>query len=105
MTVQERLVQAASGDCKGRDDENNHRKTWGAPEVLSKHSVVRKGLTVFLRVISRLYVLTLLNGVNCVLDLLWRVLGRTVHLDIVEKVSSKQDLRNPAGMSADKTPV
>ena len=48
MTVQERLVQAASGDCKGRDDENNHRKTWGAPEVLSKHSVVRKGLTVFL---------------------------------------------------------
>ena len=82
-------MQAASGDCNGRDDEYNHWTTWGAPEVPSKYSVVRKGLTVFMRVLSRLYVVTLLNGANCVLDLLWRVLGRTMHLDIVKNVSSK----------------
>ena len=98
-------LQAVSGDCKGRDDEYNRWTTWGAPEVPSKYPVMWKGLTVFLRVISPLYVLTLLSGANCVLDLLWRMLGRTMHLDIVKKVSRKQDLRNPAGMSADKTPV
>ena len=47
-----------------------------------------KGLTVFLQVLCALYVVTLLNGANCVVDLLWQVLGRTVHLDIVEKVSN-----------------
>ena len=46
------------------------------------------GLTVFMRVLSRLDVLTLLNGANCVVDLLWRLLGRTMHLDIVERVTS-----------------
>ena len=90
-------VQAVSNDCRGRDNEYNHRTTWGAPEVPSKHSVMSKGLTVFLRVLCALYVLTLLNGANCVVDLIWLVLGRTIHLDIVEKVSRKQDLRNPQG--------
>ena len=95
-------MQAVSGDCKGRDDKYNRRTTWGAPEVPSKYSVMGKGLSVFLRVITQLYVLTLLNGANCVLDLLWRMLGWTMHMDIAEKVSRKQDLLNPAGMSAHK---
>ena len=98
-------MQAVRDDCKGRDDEYNCWTTWAASEVPSKYTVVKKGLAVALRVLSPLYVLTWIIGANCVIDLLWRMLGRTVHLDIVKKVSSKQDLRNPAGMSADKTPV
>ena len=62
------------------------------------------GLTVFMRVISPLYVLTLLNCANCVLDLLGRVLWQTMGMDIAEKVSRKQDLRNPAGRVPTKRP-
>ena len=79
------------------DDEYNHWTAWGAPEVPSKCPVMWNVLTVFLRVISPLYVSTLLNGVDCVLDLLWRVLGQTMRVDIVEDVTSQQDLCNPAG--------
>ena len=102
---QESIVQAVSNDYKGRDDACNHRTTWGAPEVPSKYSVMWKGLTVFLRVISPAVVLRWLNGANCVIDILWRMLGQTIRVDIVEKVSRKHDQSNSAGMSADKTPV
>ena len=82
MAAQESQVQAVSGDCWWRDDENNCWTTWGAPEVPSKYPVVTKGLTVSLRIIFPLYVLTWLIGANSVLDLLWRVLGQTMHLDV-----------------------
>ena len=52
LRAKESLVQAVSSDCKGMDDENNGRTTWGAHEVPSKCPVMSKGLTVFLPVIS-----------------------------------------------------
>ena len=85
-------------DCKGEDDEYNCWTTWGAPKVPSKYSVVRKGPL-------RAVVLRWLNGAHRVIDLLWLVLGETMRVDIVEKVSRKQALSNPAVMSSDKTPV
>ena len=40
-------MQAVSNDCKGMDDEYNRWTMWGASEVPSKCTVMRKGLTVF----------------------------------------------------------
>ena len=103
--AQERLMQEVRDDCKGRDREFNCVATWVTYNLPDKFTIVANRLKIVLRVLSPLYLLAWLIGMNCVFDVVWRLFGTTVRMQILKKVSSQQDLRNPPGMNADQTPV